>query len=334
MKTKKNISISVIVPIFNSEKYLEKCVRSLLSQSLVGIEFIFVNDGSTDESMNILNKVLREYDKNNNNTFKIINIDTNKGIANARNCGIQIALGNYIGFVDSDDWVDIDMFLKMYTVAKNTNSEIVCCNFVNEYNTFHQIFHQSYSINQEQNLKNLLIGSIFPSLWCEIVKRSLYLDNGICFVPNINMGEDLLVNIKLFLATKNISYIDDALYHYRHTNTSVCAIRSLDSIYNDIKVASLIEREFISRNLEIKYQTEISFRKFFAKLPLWTSDDYRDISKWRNIFPETKKHIFSYDRLDWKMKIEYWLSVNNLVLFAKLFIWMLRFKHRLFKMFR
>ena len=120
--------VSVIVAIYNSEKYIEECARSLFTQTLDEIEYIFVNDATPDNSICILKNVLKEY-PNRQSYAKIINLETNGGIAHARQIGISQASGEYIIHADSDDWVDNDMYERLYVYAKETNSDIVGCNF-------------------------------------------------------------------------------------------------------------------------------------------------------------------------------------------------------------
>lgn len=325
----KNPYISVIIPIFNVERYIEKCVTSLLSQTFSDIQYIFINDGSTDNSACILTRVLNENIFSHRFVVTILNFDVKKGIANARNIGLQHATGNYVGFVDGDDWIESNMFAKMYEQAVKTDSDIISCSFVNEYIGHSKVFYQPYSNTNEYNLKKLLSGEIFPSLWCEIVKRSLYINNNINFEPNINMGEDLLVNTKLFFFARSFSYINDALYHYRHTDTSICAVRSSESVSSDIKVASLIDEFITTHGVKTTYYNELLYRKFLAKMPLWSSKSHRDIVKWENTFIESNKHIFDYYRLDWKMKIEFWLAVHGLIILADSFVFCLDFRHRI-----
>ncbi len=110
--------VSVIVPVYNVEKYLEECIESLINQTLTDIEIICINDGSTDNSLKILEELQKK-----DNRIKIIN-QKNSGVSSARNNGIENATGEYIGFVDSDDWIDSDYYEKLYNTAKKYNSDI------------------------------------------------------------------------------------------------------------------------------------------------------------------------------------------------------------------
>ena len=117
-----NPQISVIVPIYNVEKYLAKCIDSIINQTLTNIEIILVNDGSTDNSRKIIDK----YDKK-DSRIKVIH-KKNGGQGSARNAGLDIAKGEYIGFVDSDDWIDSNMYENLYNAAISNNADIVVCN--------------------------------------------------------------------------------------------------------------------------------------------------------------------------------------------------------------
>ena len=328
---KKKYNISVIVPIYNTEKYIGKCVESLFLQDMKSLELIFVDDGSTDNSISIIESLLETKYSYRKDFVTIILLGENKGIANARNVGIKKAHGDYIGFVDSDDWIDENMFSVLYDKAKKKNSDIVACNLLREYPARKSFSMQPYTTQKDVNIRRMLVGAIFPSLCCEIVKRSLYEEYNISFISKINMGEDLLVNIQLFFYSNVFSYVDNFFYHYRSNDASVCHVRSMESIRNDIAVAKYIEGFFVINGVVDIYYKELLCRKFFAKLPLYTSEKYRDIKLWKSIFPETNGHIFSYPRLDWKMKIEYWLASHHLFMIAHLFVFLIKVKNVLHK---
>ena len=122
------VRISVIVPIYNVKLYIERCVRSLMEQTLENIEFIFVNDCTPDDSMDILHYVLEEYPKR-REQIKIIEHETNRGISAVRNTGLKNATGQYIIYCDSDDWVEKNMYEKLLVKALETSADIVGCDF-------------------------------------------------------------------------------------------------------------------------------------------------------------------------------------------------------------
>ena len=118
------IKVSVIVPVYNQEKRLHRCMDSLVNQTLDSIELIVINDGSTDKSLKVLNEYKEKYPKK----IKLITRE-NKGISITRNEGLSIAKGKYVGFVDSDDYVELDMYEKLYNKVEQEKCDIVICNY-------------------------------------------------------------------------------------------------------------------------------------------------------------------------------------------------------------
>ncbi len=321
--------VSVIIAVYNCEKYIEVCARSLFEQTLDSIEYIFINDATQDKSIQIIKSVLENYPSR-TSYVNIINLAQNKGVSNARLIGIKNATGDYIIHCDSDDWINKDMYKKLYLKAKETDAEIVGCNFRHEFSDIQYDFHQQYANNLEENISRLINGKIFPSLCTSLVKRSLITNNNISFPIGLNMGEDLFFNLQLYLHANKIASMDWAPYHYRHTEESSCVQRTRKSIDSDIAIAELIEKTMKEHNLYEKYAKDIEFRKFFSKLPLMADlYDKKSYQDWLNTYPETNNNIWKYDQLDWKRKTELWLAANNLLPIAKTFKQFLELQHKI-----
>lgn len=321
--------VSIIVTIYNSENYIEECARSLFIQTLDEIEYIFVNDATPDNSISVLKDILVDYPLR-QSYVKIINFETNGGVAYARQIGINRASGEYIIHTDSDDWVDNDMYERLYLYAKKTNADIVGCNFRHEFSDIQYDFHQQYADNMEENMRRLINGKIFPSLCTSLTKRKLITENNISFPTGLNMGEDLFFNLQLYLHAKKIVGMDCAPYHYRHTEDSSCVQRTRKSIDSDIAIAELIEETMKEHNLYEKYEDDIEYRKFFSKLPLMADlNNEKNYEDWLNIYPETNKNIWNYDQLDWKRKTELWLSANNMLPMARVFKQLLELQYKI-----
>ena len=322
-------NVSVIITIFHCERYIETCARSLFEQSLDSIEYIFVNDATPDNSISIIEKVISDYPYR-KPFIKIINLEKNGGVSNARRIGLANATGEYIIHTDSDDWIDNDMFERLYLKAKETDADIVGCNFRHEFTDIQYDFHQQYANTMEENISRLINGRIFPSLCTSLTRRSLIEDNGIIFPDGLNMGEDLYFNLQLYLHARKIVSLDWAPYHYRHTEDSSCVQRTRKSIDSDIAIAGLIEKLMNEQNLYEKYTKNIEYRKFFSKLPLVQNlDNKENYQEWVNIYPETNKHIWRYKQLSWKQRLELWLVANNMILVAKFFKWFLKWQHEI-----
>ena len=320
--------ISIIIAVYNSEKYIEVCARSLFEQTLYDIEYVFVNDATHDNSITILESIIEEY-PDRKSFVKIINLEKNGGVANARRVGIENATGEYVIHADSDDWIDKEMYERLYNKAKETNADIVGCNFKHEYTNYQYEFQQQYAENKEENIRRLITGLIFPSLCTSLSRRSLIEDYGISFPIGLNMGEDLFFNLQLYLHSQKIVSIDWAPYHYRHTEDSSCVQRTRKSIYSDIAIAGKIEEIMREQNLYNKYSHDIEYRKFYSKLPLIRDLDKKDYHEWLSIYPETNKHIWQYKQLSWKQKIELWFAANNMCSVSKIFKQILKWQHKI-----
>lgn len=323
------MKVSVIITIYNREKYLGDCACSLFGQTLDDIEYIFVDDASTDNSLPILDRLLDNFPYR-KPFVKIIPLEKNGGRANARQIGVDNAIGEYIIHVDSDDWVDKDMLELLYTKAKETNADIVGCNITHEYANSQCIFKQNYSDEMDENIRRLLNGEIFPSLCTSLSRTSLIKNNAILFPKGIDTGEDLLFNLQLYLHAQKVIGIDSPSYHYRHTVDSGSYQHTKKSINSVIEVARRIEELMKETGNYEKYINEILFRKFTLKCALIERFDNKDFNKeWLNLFPETHKYIWQYKQFSWKRRVEFWLAAHNLFVIAAFFQKLLEVQHNL-----
>lgn len=321
--------LSTIVTIYNSSRYISSCIRSLFEQTLDDIEYIFVNDATPDDSIKILKAAIDDYPTR-KPSVKIINLEQNRGVSNARRIGIQNATGEYVIHCDSDDWIDKDMYERLYHKAKETDADIVGCNFRHEFANMQYDFHQQYADTMNENISRLINGRIFPSLCTSLTRRSLITDNKLSFPEGLNMGEDLFFNLQLYLHARKIVSMDWAPYHYRHTEDSSCVQKTRKSIDSDIAISGLIEKLMKEQHLYEEYAQDIEFRKFFSKLPLEQNlDNKENYQEWLNIYPETNKHIWQYKQLSWKQKLELWFAANNMLPAAKSFKRMLEWQHKI-----
>ena len=321
--------VSVIVTIYNREKYIEKCVRSLMEQTLDDVEFVCVDDASTDASLLKLNRVLEDY-PNRKSMVNIICLENNAGRAIARQIGIEHVKGEYVIHVDSDDWIDKDMLELLYTKAKETNADIVGCNLTHEYGTHQQIFKQSYSGDVEEDIRRLLNGRLFPSLCTSLTRTDLIKEHQITFPQGLDTGEDLLFNLSLYLVAHKVVGIDNPSYHYRHTEDSGSFQHTEKSINSVIEVACRIETLMRETGNYEKYEEDILFRKFSMKCALVTdfkNDAYN--KKWLNLFPETHSYIWKYKQFSWKRRVELWLAAHNMFTMARCFQKILKIQHKI-----
>jgi len=201
------IKLSIVVPVYNTEKYLEQCLNSLVNQTLKDIEIIIVNDGSLDNSQDIIDKYDKKY-----SFIKTIKKE-NSGIGDARNQGIKLATGEYVGFVDSDDWIELDMFEKMYNKTIEEKADIVTCSM----NYFIKPFFIKIKDNKIKNKKDDFVYA-FHNAWNKIYKKEMFDD---LEFPVGLIDEDLAVIPYLFYKSKKNVQLDEQLYNYRFNTKSI-----------------------------------------------------------------------------------------------------------------
>ncbi|MDK0937058.1 glycosyltransferase [Clostridium perfringens] len=239
---KENLKVSVIVPVYNVETYLERCLESLINQTLREIEIICVNDGSTDNSLEILNKYA-----NFDSRIKVINKE-NEGLSSARNKGLEFVKGDFISFVDSDDWIDLNMLKDMYEKSIKENCTLAICSYSREYSTKSRI--KEFSIENEAiyykedvhfKLHRKLVGPIKEELakpdhidslvmaCAKLYKTSIIKENNIRFIDTSIIGtEDCIFNIYVFKYVDKAIFINKPYYFYWKENSN-----SLTSVHKD-----------------------------------------------------------------------------------------------------
>ena len=207
--------VSLIVPIYGVEAYIEQCARSVLGQTYPNMEFIFVNDGTKDGSMDVLARVLKDFPDRN---VKIVNKE-NAGLPQARKSGLEVATGEYVMHVDADDWIEADAAARLVEKALETGADLVYCDFWKEYANRSKLDHERlYTVETKASwMKRLYNDGAYGYVWCKFAKRSLY--EGI-FAPRFNMHEDIIFSTQLIFRATSIAQLSVPLIHYRRTNDS------------------------------------------------------------------------------------------------------------------
>lgn len=234
--------VSVIIPIYKVEKYIERCARSLFEQTLESIEFIFVDDCSPDNSITILRNLLNEY-PNRIAATKIIKHEHNRGLAAARNTGRSTAQGKYLISCDSDDWVEENMYELMYQKAQQTNADIVICDWEEVYATRKKRIFTNPPTDNIECVAALLSGKIHGSVCNKLIRKELYTQNNITCKEGINFCEDLYVTYRLCYFAKSIVYLNLPLYHYNQTN--------LNS-YTSVHLSKISQQNIIDLTHEVR----------------------------------------------------------------------------------
>ena len=217
--------VSVCVPVYGVEKYIERCARSLFEQTMTdGIEFIFVNDCTKDKSIEILEQVLREYPQR-KDQVKIIHHEKNGGLVATRKTGLKYATGDYIIHCDSDDWVDLNMYEAMYNKAIETDADMVYCDYYASNSHNNIPVAKTGTCDPKRLIDELLFQNKNRSVCDKLFKRQVALSAMINCPDHIIMGEDLLRVLQMLNLCKNIAYIPKPYYFYRLNPTSITQAR-------------------------------------------------------------------------------------------------------------
>lgn len=246
--------ISVIIPIYNSEKYIKKCILSVCKQTYGNIEILCINDGSDDNSINVLNEL-------SDRRIKIIT-KPNSGVSDTRNYGVNISTGKYIIFLDADDYLDENYIESMYEILNTTNSELVISGHkqisngkIIKKSIFTKETENSFDITYPNFLKYYLSTFEFNPCWKQLIKKTLLLDNNISFNTKLKYGEDFLFSIQCYKHSKRTTYVKNYGYNYFRNNESVMSNKKIDALMkyaNDNKTISTN----IKNNFELNHQYE------------------------------------------------------------------------------
>lgn len=304
-----NYKLSVIIPIYNVEKYIERCLHSLFNQTLNDIEYIFVDDASTDNSIKLVEQILNNYPER-KEKVKFIKFNEHKGIAEARKMGILNSAGEYIIHCDPDDYIELDMYKVMYMEAINKNVDIVSCNYWIENNEGCRIVKKIYSKNPQICLKKFYKKNRdVYSLWDKLVLRKLVIENNIVPFESCNYGEDLGCIIRILYYAKSISHINKPLYHYCYRKNSLTQIaKNINFFYEYDKLLKNIEKFAIEHDIKIK--RTIGFLKFYKKIQFrYYFDNLKD---WFYLYYDSHKYILSYSVINYKTRLFFFFLLKNL----------------------
>lgn len=211
--------VSILVPIYNVSGFIERCAISLFEQTFDDIEYIFINDKTLDDSIQILKKVINKY-PHRKHRVKIINHIVNRGLAAARNTAINEASGEFIMHVDSDDYLSINAIELMYNQAIKDNSEIVACNFLLEWPHSKIIANQSIGTDKVGFIQLMLSASTMVGLVNKLIKKELYINYSIKSIEGVNLGEDFVTTPRLAYYSNRVTKVDLPLYHYVQVNVN------------------------------------------------------------------------------------------------------------------
>ena len=299
-----NPKVSVIIPVYNTSKYLRKCLDSLSKQTLKNIEFILVDDGSTDDSGSICDEFT-----NRDTRFKVIH-KKNGGSASARQSGLDISKGEYVIVCDSDDWTEPEMYEILYNEAKKRDADIVCCDYYVEYSDGRSIpLVKKFKIDHDNIVDNLDYTYHGASnSWTQLIRRSFFVNNNISYDPLVSLGEDALITLKLMRYDPKIVKINKFLYHYRRlfgeiSYTNCITNKSLQQLYYKFN--------WIKANYSEEYYNDMVYR--YALSIVFSSYRSKDIDL-------EQFYSFLKNEMTWKSIVSHKKSLKSLiVVLSKIF---------------
>lgn len=248
--------VSVIIPVYGVESYIERCARSLFEQTLDDIEYLFIDDCTPDKSVDILNKVLQEY-PNRKNQVTIHRMDCNSGQALVRKWGMLNATGDYVIHCDSDDWVDIDMYRVLYEKAIEHNADVAICDFARTDGNKCNVECGCHSEVPAVFIENCLFQKDKWSLCNKLFKKDCF--QNIAF-PRGALGEDMMMCLQMLYNVKRIGYVKKTLYYYYYNPNSLTKKRTVENCikqYNTLFdntdfVVRYIESHFTNRGVDVQ----------------------------------------------------------------------------------
>lgn len=321
--------VSVIVPVYNVERYIEKCLDSLVNQTLDDLEIIVVNDGSPDNSEEIVLKFKEKYDN-----VKYIKKE-NGGVAVARNVGIKAATGEYVSFVDSDDYLDLDMFEKLYDKAKSTNAEVVMSAYYDEdddgkYKVRGNGNMHEYGVSLLENPKMVFVNNAF--VFSKIYSKELIERKGIEF-KKYRIFEDLLFLYTCLMHANKVEKVDQPFYHYiRRENVSVTG-KMNKKFYDLFPVMQELRDEFKKNGWEFQeYLTYMAIKHAYLRFNMNVDKETKELKKQYILDsyafldtydPNWKKNVYfklTKRRGFWNYSVGYWMVRPKIIRIVKKFL--------------
>lgn len=288
-KNSAEIDISVIIPMFNVEKVIDRCLHSIATQKMERVEYLFIDDCSIDATVSKLAGWI-EARKESTSVFRLIRHQSNQGVAAARNTGLEHAIGKYIYYIDADDYIEPDTLQTLFENAEENELDISGCEWFLSFCQNERYMTQPDVENGEELFCRMAQGMMRWNLWLFLVRRMLYEDNKIRFMSGINMGEDMMVMLKLSLNAHKVGICHRPFYHYMQTNAESLTKNYQKSIFQITANIEEVER-YLAVTGKMEMSEYINLLKLNVKLPFLISSNTGDYEIWLNWFPEANKYI-------------------------------------------
>ena len=303
-----NIKVSILMPMYEVEQYLERALFSVFSQTYSDIDYVFVNDCSTDNSYQVLRDTISRCNID-LNRCTIINHNRNEGVAKSRADCIAHAKGDYVYFVDSDDWIEKDAVEQMVGVTNNGTIDIVGCDYMKDFMSGRISYHhENYADTCKENMFKCINYDIATVLWKLLIKKKLFDSFD---VSPINIGEDYIMSIKLYFFADSFVSLNKGFYHYVQYNQNRLSFQNLRSLCDHIECVKEVEL-FCKENgiYDSSVKNQLLKRKFNIKSNFVLKRKIRNEMAFNNTFPEAKGiwHEMNYS---WKDCVKFWLAEHG-----------------------
>ena len=304
-----SVKVSVCIPVYGAEKYIERCARSLFEQTMQdGLELVFVNDCTPDKSIEILERVLTEYPHRKEQT-KIINLPDNGGVGRARHIAIENCNGEYIIHCDPDDWVELDIYEKMYNAAKENDADMVYCDYIKEFEngSAKVIKNKNFSSGNEVICAMASL-NMFAALWHSMYRHEIARKDFHEYqLDQLVIMEDILRHVVMLFHCNKIIHVQESFYHYyiRQTSLTYSAItqNKADGIYRGVEFLGTL-----MRNAEQK--AALASRKRGALLNLVKTHAVSAV-QWHATWKDTKPGMWKDKHFSFKAKCIFYLACFN-----------------------
>lgn len=284
--------VSVIVPVYNTELYVERAMVSLMEQTLDNVQFIIIDDGSKDRSLSIINDVIARYPDRQEHVILISR--ENRGVASTRSEGMKLATGDYVIHLDSDDWAELNWLEFMYSKAIAESADVVVCDYVAVYDNKLEHIHMPAEQTGYACLKQLLCDKQRGYTWNKLISREIIMKIEHPFLDGINYLEDFIYVMKCFYVSNKITYIDKNLYNYNQQNTNSITKGMSSSKRNDIVSTVSYVSDFLTSSAGSGFSVNdlMTFKikqKVFLIYGEWKSVS---IQTWQ-LFPDSNPYVLS-----------------------------------------
>lgn len=304
--------VSVIIPVYNVANYIERCARSLFEQTLNDMEFIFVDDASPDDSIQILEDVISHYPERRSQVH-IIRHSSNLGQGTARNNGFRISKGDFIAYCDSDDYVDPNMYKLLYDKAIYEMADVVYCDFFMVYSSYNEYYNTLNEHKEKNTFLKQFLSQGWSILWNMLINRELLLAHNLRSPEGLTYCEDFYLAVRIFYYANRIVKVNDALYYYYRANSFSVMHNMNDKMVNDERKTYLDTIEFFDKKSVLAdFKKEMSWRILKNKQDLLLNPiQHQEFMK---IYPESHRHIMScpVSFCNRKMKCFMWMLTHHL----------------------